>query len=222
MAGASVRSRLSLILLLLAFASCASAFPITFSGSIADPGNANLFGSDLGAPSFDDSSNNVAIYTFNVPTLQAISFTSDGYADGGFDPYFSLFSGSGTVATFLASNFDNAFFGPGGDFVEIVTLPAGDYTVAISVFANMSFAENLGTGTLADGFIGLGFGDLGDGGYRIVAAEASPPPPLPEPPTPALLAGAALAVTFLRRLKRRRVFQYRTPSPSLSTGQQRQ
>ena len=29
-----------------------------------------------------------------------------------------------------------------------INLPAGDYTLAVSVFLNMSFAENLGAGTL--------------------------------------------------------------------------
>ncbi|HTS25064.1 MAG TPA: hypothetical protein VMH81_04280 [Bryobacteraceae bacterium] len=32
----------------------------------------------------------------------------------------------------------------------------GDYTIAISAFSNQSFVESLGTGTLADGFTGLG------------------------------------------------------------------
>ncbi|MBZ5636828.1 MAG: DVUA0089 family protein [Acidobacteriia bacterium] len=32
------------------------------------------------------------------------------------------------------------------------TLAAGDYRIAISAFENLSFAENLGSGTLADGF----------------------------------------------------------------------
>ena len=84
-------------------------------------------------------------------------------AGGGFDPYVSLFSGTGPTATFLASNDDGAC--PPGTIADalcgdstIVTavLPAGSYTLAVSAFLNMSFAENLGTGTLGDGFIGLG------------------------------------------------------------------
>ncbi len=82
---------------------------------------------------------------------------------GGFDPYLSLFSGSGPGATFLASN-DDGSCPPGtvadalcGDSTLITgTLPAGTYTLAISAFLNMSLAENLGSGTLGDGFVGLG------------------------------------------------------------------
>jgi len=186
-------------------ANFACALPFTFSGSLNDPGNANLFGSDLGAPSFDESvqpiANNVAIYTFNLSAPLALSFASYGYAAGGIDPYFTLFLGTGSGATFLASNYDNAFLGSGGDFTLIVSLAAGDYTVAIGAFANMSFAENLGTGTLGDGFVQLGFGDLGNFGYRLVA-DAATSPPLPEPPTPALLAAAGLAMVWLRRPRR--------------------
>jgi hypothetical protein len=51
----------------------------------------------------------------------------------------------------------------------------------------MSFAENLGTGTLADGFIGLG--DLQDGedlnfAFDVDLTPTTPPPPaVPEPGT---------------------------------------
>jgi len=37
-----------------------------------------------------------------------------------------------------------------------VRATTGDYTIAISAFSNQSFVESLGTGTLADGFTGLG------------------------------------------------------------------
>ena len=37
-----------------------------------------------------------------------------------------------------------------------VTLTSGLYTIALGAFANMSFAENLGTGTFGNRFIGLG------------------------------------------------------------------
>lgn len=84
-------------------------------------------------------------------------------AGGGFDPYVSLFAGTGAAATFVASN-DDGTCPPGtladalcGDSTLVTgVLPAGSYTLAISAFLNMSFAENLGAGTLGDGFIGLG------------------------------------------------------------------
>ena len=83
-------------------------------------------------------------------------------APGGFDPYFTLFSGAGLNATFLTSNDDGAC--PPGTRVATfcfdpslsVNLPAGSYTLAVSTFENISFAENLGTGTISDLFINLG------------------------------------------------------------------
>ena len=80
---------------------------------------------------------------------------------GGFDPYVSLFQGTGNGATFLASN-DDGSCPPGtaspacSDSTLTMMLTAGTYTMALSAFDNFSFAENLGAGTLGDGFIGLG------------------------------------------------------------------
>ena len=83
-------------------------------------------------------------------------------APGGFDTYFSLFQGTGAAANFLVSN-DDGSCPPGDDTIACrdsgLTLPnlgAGNYILAVTVFDNFSFAENLGTGSLGDGFIGLG------------------------------------------------------------------
>lgn len=106
---------------------------------------------------------------------------------GGVDPYFSLFSGSGPAATFVDSNYGQAF-STGGDFDDAATLAAGTYEIALGVFANMSFAENAGSGTLGDGFIGFGSGDFfGDGGYALTVTT-----PVPEP-SPWRLAGLGIA-----------------------------
>jgi len=118
--------------------------------------------------------------TFVVPTaseMQAVTFSYGGgvngagqnIAQGGFEPYLSLFDSTGT---FLASTFFGTTCPVGantntlsGDcFDELLdggTLAAGTYQIAISAFENLSFAEDLGTGTLADGFTGLG--NLNDG-----------------------------------------------------------
>jgi hypothetical protein len=80
---------------------------------------------------------------------------------GGFDSYISLFTGTGAGASFVTSN-DDGSCPPGAaspacyDSSLAMMLPAGTYTVAVSLFSNFSFAENLGTGILGDGFIGLG------------------------------------------------------------------
>ncbi|MBL0086632.1 MAG: DVUA0089 family protein [Ideonella sp.] len=81
-----------------------------------------------------------------VPVGGSVGFTSTGYSAGGIDPYFTLFRGIySATATFVASNYIHAL-ALGGDFTQTETLSAGDYTVAIGTFENLSFAENLGSG----------------------------------------------------------------------------
>ena len=84
-------------------------------------------------------------------------------ASGGFDTYLSLFAGQGPTAVFVASN-DDGQCPPGmadgllcpDSTLDLPAQAAGAYTLMLSVFANFSFAENYGSGTLGDGFIGLG------------------------------------------------------------------
>ena len=83
-------------------------------------------------------------------------------AAGGFDPYLSVFSGTGSTATFVAAN-DDGTCPPGTvsdgacrDPALSIALPAGNYTLALSAFLNLSIAENYGSGSLGDGFAGLG------------------------------------------------------------------
>ena len=159
---------------------------ITFNGYLNDNTNPALigWGPGLPAPSFVDDSeiaNNVALYGFTVATPGTVTFTSHGFAAGGVDPYFTLFSGATPAATFVASNYDQAF-STGGDFVLDVPLAAGDYQLAIGAFANMSFAENLGVGTLDDGFIGLGY-LLGSSWYDVEVTLPESSTPVPEPAT---------------------------------------
>jgi hypothetical protein len=142
----------------------------TFSGFLNNPGNAALMGSDLGPPLFGNDfeiANNVALYVISLSEPRTVMFVSKGFAAGGADPYLTLFQGTGNSATFLGSNYTQAF-STGGDFNLSFPLTPGNYTVAMSAFANMSFAENLGTGTLGDGFIGLGEPDtLGTYYYEL-------------------------------------------------------
>ena len=80
---------------------------------------------------------------------------------GGFDTYLSLFAGSGPDATFAASADDGGCPPAGVDpncrdsRLAIAALAAGDYVLVVATFGNMSFAENYGSGTLGDGFIGV-------------------------------------------------------------------
>jgi len=139
------------------------AFAQSFTGILnpSDPNDVFLVTFTLSAP----TSLNVQSWGYGGSSAAPAGKNAAGavIAPGGFDPYISLFSGAGLTATFLASN-DDGLCPPGtptGSFcldptLHINTLPAGTYTLALSVFENFSFAENLGTGSLGDLFIGLG------------------------------------------------------------------
>ena len=81
------------------------------------------------------------------------------------------------------------------------TLTPGSYQIAITAFENMSLAENLGSGTLADGFTGLG--NLADGEDLHYAFDVglSPAKAVPEPSAGWLMGWALLAAAVRRRIK---------------------
>jgi len=175
---------------------------IEFSGRLNDSANGALVGSDLTAASFTDDfaiANNVALYALSLSGPDTYEFVSHGFAMGGVDPYFTLFRGTGPASTFVGSNYDQAFLGGGGDFTLDLSLAAGDYVVAIGAFANMSFAENLGSGTLGDGFISLGEpGALGNYFYDVTIRSGAPTA-VPEPATVFLLAVPVSLLLFRPR-----------------------
>jgi hypothetical protein len=153
---------------------------------LLDPGNAQ----------------DVVLHVVTLPVADTLTIQSWGYGGsagapggvnaagavigaGGFDPYVSVFAGSGPTATFVASNDDGACppgtTGDGlcGDSTLALPLAAGTYTIAISAFLNLSLAENLGSGTLGDGFAGLGsFGDRSSRYAVDVGAPSLVPPAL--------------------------------------------
>lgn len=183
---------------------------VTLNGNLGDLTNTALVASDMGVPQFAadrDTANNVALYALHVALAGNISFSSTGFALGGIDPYFTLFSGTDrATTTFLASNFDHATT-LGGDFTLDAVLAAGDYTVAIGVFENLSFAENLGIGFLADGFIGVGVPDLfrnGSYSFTVTLPDATT---VPEPGGVALVLTAAFAALWAGGRRRNRFNQ---------------
>jgi hypothetical protein len=157
--------------------------------------------------------NDVLLYAFSLSTASTLTIQSYGYGGtsaapggtnaagavipaGGFDSYVSLFSGTGPTATFLASNDDglcplgNASPACHDSTLVMTALAAGSYTMALSAFDNFSFAENFGSGTLGDGFIGLGnYYDASSGMVRTsnyavdVSASSLVVAPVPEPAT---------------------------------------
>jgi hypothetical protein len=177
-----MRIRLLLILLSLCLISNVEAQSVTLSGYLNNSGNTALVGSDLGSPLFADDfeiANNVAIYVISLSEPGTINVASKGFAAGGVDPYFTLFQGTGNSAPVIGSNFTQSF-STGGDFSLPFTLTPGLYTIALGAFANMSFVENLGTGTLGDGFIALGEpDDLGTFYYELEIGLPLPSVPIP-------------------------------------------
>jgi hypothetical protein len=157
----------------------------TLSGNLGDSGNGALVGSDLGAPDFTDANavaNNVALYTFDVTVAGTVDIVSSGFGAGGVHD----------------SNYAQAI-STGGDFTWSGTLGVGSYEIALGSFENMSFAENLGSGTLGDGFIFLGDpNSLGNGSYSLTLTT-----PVSEPEGTWLM-GVGLAVIATRAWRARR------------------
>jgi len=191
--------------LLLAVAVSLHAATVSLTGSL-DPNDAN----------------DVFLYQFEVPAVSDLLFQSYGFGggtnaagmiipSGGFDPYLSLFAGAGPGATFLASNDDGSC--PPGNFdpscsdptLSLTAQPAGSYTLALTVFDNFSFAENIGSGTLGDGFIGLGdYFNVASNEIRtsnFALDVSSSAGFVPEPGTVFLCAAAAAVWFQLRRRK---------------------
>jgi hypothetical protein len=171
-----------------------------FSGYFNDQANTALVGSDLGPALFGDDNeiaNNVALYSLTVPVAANVTFDCNGFAASGADPYFTLFQGNGSTATFLESNYAQAF-STGGDFLLTYALSTGDYQIAMGVFANMSFAENSGTGNLGDGFTGLGVPYyLGNYYYEMVVTQETSP--VSEPSAILLLGSGLAGVAVIRK-----------------------
>lgn len=161
---------------------------------------------------------------FNVSTtsvMQAITFSYGGGTNGqgtvipqgGLEPYLSLFNSSGD---FLAST----FFGttcPAGAQTNTIShqcldvllnggaLAAGNYQIALSAFENLSLAENLGAGTLTDGFTGLGnLAASEDLHYAFDVILTPQVAPVPEPSAVWLCMAAVTALYCFSRRQRGR------------------
>ena len=157
-----------------------------------------------------------AVYTFQVTTttqMEAITYSFGGgtsmtgavVAPGGFSPYLSLFDANGD---FLASTFNGTACPAGahsfaGNCDDVLlnggSLLPGTYQIALTAFENMSLAENLGVGTLADGFTGLGNFDGNTLNYAFDVILPQQTNTTPEPGTFGV-ASVCVALIFLRRV----------------------
>jgi hypothetical protein len=175
-----------------------------------------------------DDPNSLFTVVFQLPSAQTVAIQSYGYGGsgnapggkngagnailpGGFDTYLSLFTGSGPGATFLGSNddFESSVCAPGPpdcrDSGGSFDLSGGTYTLVLSVFDNFSFAENLGTGTLGDGFIGLGSYEGQTSDYALdVSAPGLVVVSTPEPDA-LLLCALVILLVLSRESFRRRI-----------------
>jgi hypothetical protein len=158
----------------------------------------------------------------NNTTMQAITYSYGGgtsltgpiVSPGGLEPYLSLFDSGGN---FLASTYLGTTCPPGanpvgGNCFDVLldggTLTPGTYYIALSAYANMSSAENGGTGTLADGFTGLG--NLMPGENLNYAFDVILPTNTPEPGTGTLLMLGIAALPLARGWRRKTKSTIRT------------
>jgi hypothetical protein len=198
---------------------------ISFTGDLRSDANVIDCGSGctLGAGDSDGDYAQWAAFVaaFNVPvneTVQIVTFSYGGGTNGngavipqgGLEPYLSLFDATGN---FLASTYFGITCPPGANtnsssgfcydvLLDAGTLLAGNYQVAISAYLNMSLAENLGIGTLTDGF--TGFGNLYAGEdlhYAFDIDLGAPSAATPEPGTFGLLALGAIALFRVKKGK---------------------
>ena len=148
----------------------------------------------------------------STSTLTATTFSYGGgtsltgpvVAAGGLEPYLSLFDASGDflASTYLGTTCPAGANTYSGNCYDVMldggTLVAGTYYIAVTDYANMSLAENYGSGTLADGFTGLGSLQAGENlNYAYdVTVTSLVSTPTPEPNF-GILTGIAMAGLLL-------------------------
>jgi len=206
---------------------------LSFVGNLRD--NANIASPHQGValdPSLTDQefaqfTGFAATFTVSVASsMEAITFSYGGgtngqgtaISEGGFAPYLSLFDASGN---FLGSTYFGTYCPAGANpnsvsgncydaLLDGGTLASGDYQIVISAYFDLSYAENYGIGTLADGLTGAGSLDATgstnqtDPSYELhyafdVILGTPQTSTVPEPASLWLLAPAVLMVYRLRR-----------------------
>jgi hypothetical protein len=225
-----VRS-LAVVLFLSGGMGCAAASSISFTGNLRTDATVVSCGGacTLGASDTDgDYAQYAAVlrsFVVSSPSdVQIVSFSYGGgvngagtaIAEGGLEPYLSLFDSTGN---FLSSTYFGVTCPPGANtnsssgacydvLLDAGTLSAGTYQIALTAFENMSFAENYGSGTLADGFTGLGNLNTGEDlhyAFDVNLNSTAPPAVTPEPASGVLASlGAMFLVAFKQKLLSRR------------------
>ena len=163
--------------------------------------------------------NQVAEFTFNVPTASTYTLYTTSYSEGGFVPVLSLFHGNGTIVAAdggsgmcMGSATKDSGTKMCDDAYLNLALTSGSYILALTEFPNVAINN------LSDGFLfasdphatGTVCGESGgtflqsdvspcvqrDGKYAVDVTNASA---VPEPPTWALMLPAAGILFFAGR-----------------------
>jgi hypothetical protein len=198
-------------LLLLAIAPALCAGTLFFSGDLRTDG----IGCPIGCSTDADYAQYAAVVdVFTVSTTSSMhaitlsygggtSGTGPSVVAGGLEPYLSLFDSAGN---FLTSTFDLATTCPPGANtyngncfdVELDggVLAPGLYSIALTAFENMSWAENLGDPSLklSDGFTGLGNLAAGEDLHYAFDVVLDSTTPAPEPATGTIMLASALSL----------------------------
>jgi hypothetical protein len=204
--------------LVLLAAGCASASTIFFAGDLRTDATITACGPFCALASSDTDATwaqwaaVAQAFTVSTPSLMnAITFGYAGGTDGngivvapgGLEPYLSLFDSGGNflASTFFGVTCPTGAGNVGGNCFDVELDPGllspGTYTIVLSAYMNTSLAENNSTGTLADGFTGLG--NLGTGESLAYAFDLNLTSTVPEPGTAfGVLAGVLLFGVKLR------------------------
>lgn len=223
--------RILLVLFAVAIALPAYGGTLFYSGDLRTGSNITACGSGCTLQAADTDATWAQWAGFSVPFTLASPFdvtaitygfaggtsaTGAVVAAGGFEPYFSLFDASGNFldSTYLGTTCPAGAGSVGGNCYDVKldagTLAAGSYTLVLTAYENMSLAENTGSGTLADGFTGLGnLNGAENLNYAFDLNLPNPvptggggePPLIPEPPSWSLLLTGLLVSGVVIRQK---------------------
>lgn len=163
---------------------------VSFTGNLAGDNTVQFFSFTLAADA------DVTLRTWSY--AGGVNAAGHAIGAGGFDPLVSLFLGTGGTALLITSNDDGT--GVATDpatglaedsLLEVLSLPSGHYTVALSQFANFANGPTLDDGFLGAGSIGFD-GRSAAWALDILGVDAAAAIPEPGSLALALLALAAV------------------------------